>query len=378
MTASARKKRKTISKLVTRTARKKPSKMQQGYTRFVRLPAKEVPHAEECLLSCLKYGGGDMDETLARGVTVVPVPVGKAPEGGECFPRAWKRRGEALRGDAVWCVPARCDLSRRMLFFHGGAYTGSSPQDPAYLAFATQLARASGLAVLSIDYRLAPEHRCPAAVEDAVAALKWLASYGPPARGSPAGSTSTKMQAKEIFLSGDSAGGGLAFACALTAPTALRPVLRGVVGISAWTDLTASSTTYDSRLWDPKTKTGDPFDDRPGSLNMAETYTGSGARRFPPRDPRASPMFASPSQLRELPPSLFIVGDYELGLGDSVEMREKLVAAGHMDASISVYDRMFHCHVLYAEGKATGQVLKSGARGVKEIASWISSKSLGN
>lgn len=366
-----------MSKLVTRIATKKSLKVQRGYTRFVRLPAKEVPHAEECLLSCLKYGGGDMDETMARGVAVVPVPVGKAPDGGECFPRAWKRRGEAPRGDAVWCVPARGDPSRRMLFLHGGAYTGSSPQDDSYLAFATQLARTTGLAVLSIDYRLAPEHKCPAAVDDAVAALKWLASYRPPARGSPAGSTGTKMQATEIFLSGDSAGGGLALACALMAPATLRPVLRGVVAISAWTDLTASCNTYDSRLWDPKTKTGDPFDDRPGSLNMAETYIGSGAQRFPPEDQRASPMFACPSKLRMLPPSLFIVGDYELGLGDSVEMREKMVAAGHTDASVSVYDRMFHCHVLYAEGKATGQPLKAGARGVKEIGSWINSRSLG-
>merc|ERR1712007_185786 len=68
-------------------------------------------------------------------------------------------------------------------------------------------------------------------------------------------------------------------------------------------------------------------------------YIGCGARRFPPRDPRASPMFASKTKLLALPPTLFVVGDYELGLGDSIEMRDRMVSAGHSDVSISVYDR---------------------------------------
>merc|ERR1712113_576478 len=103
---------------------------------------------------------------------------------------------------------------------------------------------------------------------------------------------------------------------------------------------------------------------------------GWGSRGFPHKDPRASPLFAAPAQLRTLPPSLFVVGDYELGLGDSVEMRERMVAAGHSDASISVYDRMFHCHALYAEGKGSGKPLRAGVRAVQEIASWILDRSV--
>merc|ERR1712007_110034 len=195
--------------------------------------------------------------------------------------------------------------------------------------------------------------------------------YGPPPKGSSSGTIAVKNMASSVILCGDSAGGGLAFACALTAPASSRRFLRGVVAISPWTDLTASSNTYESRLWDPKTRTGDPFDDRPGSLNMAANYIGCGARRFPPRDPRASPMFASKAKLLALPPTLFVVGDYELGLGDSIEMRDRMVSAGHSDVSISVYDRMFHCHVLYAEGKETLQPLRAAARGVQEMATWI-------
>lgn len=351
-------------------------KRQRGYNRFVALPEKEVPHAQRCLAYCLKYGGGAMDETIASGVSVVPLPVGRASREGTRFQKPWRRQGEPQRGEALWFLPPRCDSKRRMLFLHGGAFQGGSPQDPGYTAFGSQLAKKTGLAVLSIDYRLAPEHKCPAAVEDAIAALEWLVGHGPPARGGAADSVASKQRASEIFISGDSAGGGLALACSMQASSLARSVVRGVVAISPWADLTSSSDTYESRLWNSKTKTGDPFDDRQGSLNMASVYIGSGTKScFSALDPRASPMFASASQLRAMPRTLFIVGDYELGLGDSLEMRRRMVSAGHLDVSVSVYDRMFHCHVLYTEGMGLGEPLHAGVRAVQEMAAWIKDRS---
>lgn len=317
-----------------------------------------------------------MDETLAANVRVIPVPVGKTLGQTSSFPRAWHRKGEPPRGDAVWCVPAGGCPRRRLLFLHGGAYAGNSPYDSQYLAFATQIARLTGLSVLSIDYRLAPEHRCPAPVTDSLAALKWMAAYGPPPRGAPRGTTAQRKSATQLFLCGDSAGGGLALACCLKAPLALRPLIRGIVAISPWTDMTASTSTYETRLWNTKTKTGDPFDDRESSLKMAATYIGKGPHRVRPTDIRASPFFASRARLRALPPTLFIVGDYELALGDSLELRDKMIAAGHLDASVSVYDRMFHCHVLYSEGKGLGQTLFAGVRGREELARWIADRSI--
>merc|ERR1712083_1070014 len=104
---------------------------------------------------------------------------------------------------------------------------------------------------------------------------------------------------------------------------------------------------------------------------MAAVYIGSGKSRFPPEDPHASPMFATRSQLRKLPSTLFIVGDYELGLGDSTDMYARLVQAGHSDVSLSVYDRMFHCHVLYSEGMGIGKPLPAASRAIEEIKQWV-------
>merc|ERR1712232_1193737 len=105
-----------------------------------------------------------------------------------------------------------------------------------------------------------------------------------------------------------SAGGALALACNFRTSSLTRSVVSGVAAISPWTDLTASSTTYESRLWDAKTKAGDPFDDKQGSLNMAANYIGVGKKAFPAENPLASPLFASVAQLKALPPTLFIVG----------------------------------------------------------------------
>eukprot|EP00928_Gymnodinium_smaydae_P094596 TRINITY_DN7965_c1_g1_i1.p1 TRINITY_DN7965_c1_g1~~TRINITY_DN7965_c1_g1_i1.p1 ORF type:complete len:413 (-),score=58.06 TRINITY_DN7965_c1_g1_i1:267-1463(-) len=342
-----------------------------SHSRFVRLPVKEIEHAHACLLDAAKNGFHGMDETMPRGVTVLPVPVGQTPGGNEAFPRAWRRRGEPTRGDALWCIPANGDTSRRMLFLHGGAYTGMSPQDTPYTAAASQLARRTGLAVLAIDYRKAPEHKCPAAVEDAVAALRWLARYGPPQLPSTESACAVRAAATEIFICGDSAGGGLALATALSAPPSMRELLSGITAISAWTDMTASACTYESRVWCSKTRTGDPFDDRSGAISMAEQYLGA----FPPKDHRASPIFAPASRLRALPPTFFVVGDYEVSLGDSTTMRQRMLAAGHEDASISIYDRMFHCHPLFADGKCTGRPLRAAVRALDEITAWIARRS---
>jgi len=104
----------------------------------------------------------------------------------------WERDGELSgdpggagpRGAAEWYVPwgpgpAPADAARgRLLFFHGGGYVWYAPQDDVYRSFGTRLAQQTGMAVLSIDYRLAPEHAFPAALEDADAALRWLAVNG--------------------------------------------------------------------------------------------------------------------------------------------------------------------------------------------------------
>ena len=176
----------------------------------------------------------------------------------------WERDGELSgdpggagpRGAAEWYVPwgpgpAPADAARgRLLFFHGGGYVWYAPQDDVYRSFGTRLAQQAGMAVLSIDYRLAPEHAFPAALEDADAALRWLAVNGPDGPDGPAAAT------PKLFVAGDSAGGGLAAALALrsiaeTGPDC--PEIAGQVLVSPWLDLTGSGASAVSEKFDPAT-----------------------------------------------------------------------------------------------------------------------------
>jgi len=186
----------------------------------------------------------------------------------------------------------------------------------------------AGLCVLSIDYRLAPEHLFPAAFEDASAALKWIQQHGPPEDG---GGTSAKKLAKDVFVCGDSAGGGLALAACLSQPEAVRRNIRGVMGLSAWADLTASTPSYESRQWCADTLSGDAVNagvDRISGKEEAEGYLGRGGVELHGRDWRASPFFASPKRLRSLPSVLLQVGDFELILDESVLLQQRLRKLG--------------------------------------------------
>lgn len=344
--------------------------------RLVRLPSAEREFALRCLRHCKKYSYPGMDKSIACGVCFVDIPVGAAPGGSDAFPRGWKRKEGAQtnkRGDALWCIPKDGDPSRRMLYLHGGGFTSMAPQDEPYRALVSQLAKLTGLTILAIDYRLSPEYKCPAAVEDGIAALKWLAKHGPPTIGS---GVASEAVASEIFIAGDSAGGGLTFAVGLEAKGKTKSLIRGLIGISPWTDLTCSTSAYSTRAWDPKTRTGDPFDGPDDNWHAATAYVGTGRHAFPRTDLRASPFLSPLRRLKNLAPSLFLVGDYELALGDAVDMQAKMVAAGHSDASVSTYEGMFHIWVMYSDGKGLGESLPAGNRGLKEIARWIAERSL--
>merc|ERR1719215_1009237 len=187
-------------------------------------------------------GEAELDRELTPGVKIVKVP----PEV-TGFP-AWKRDKDQFpddvdqdRGHADWLVPEGSgNASARILYTHGGGYEYYSPQD-VYRPTTTKLAAATGIPVLAIDYRLAPEFKHPAQLEDALQAFKWIAKNGPEGL-SPA---------KHIFLAGDSAGGGLALALALRLrdePVEEGPV-AGVSVVSPETDLSCSGESYRTRRW---------------------------------------------------------------------------------------------------------------------------------
>ena len=221
-------------------------------------------------------------------------------------------RVSAPAAPAEWLRPPPPTPGRVVLYLHGGGYVIGSPRSHRHLAAANAGAAAAN--ALLLDYRLAPEHPYPAAVEDATAAYRWLLAQG--------------IAPGSVVIAGDSAGGGLTVATLLALREARVPLPAAGVCISPWVDLTCSGGSYVTKA------AADPIVGRAGVEQMARAYLGSTA----PREPLASPLFAD---LRGLPPLLIHVGSEEVLLDDSVQLAERARAAG-VDTTLEVYERMIH------------------------------------
>ena len=201
-------------------------------------------------------------------------------------------RVSAPAAPAEWLRPPGAVAGRVVLYLHGGGYVIGSPRSHRHLAAA--IAAAGQASALLLDYRLAPEHPYPAAVDDAAAAYRWLLDQG--------------VAPGQVVIAGDSAGGGLTVATLLALRDARLPQPAGGVCISPWVDLTCSGASYRTRA------EADPIVQRASVEEMARAYLGSAA----PRTPLASPLFAD---LRGLPPLLIHVGSDEVLLDDSPSSR---------------------------------------------------------
>ena len=208
-----------------------------------------------------------------------------------------------------------------ILQLHGGGYmSGLQGQYRKMAGLYAEIS--SGAAVLSVDYRLAPEHPFPAALEDAVVAYKWLRDKG--------------YESERIIVAGDSAGGGLAMALCMELRTNGEPMPAGLVAMSPWTDLTASGESYDTNY------ERDPlFGKTRDSLIYNRDYVGD----HDPMDEYISPMFGD---FRGFPPMLIQVGSYEMLLSDSVDVAAKARGQG-VKVRLSIYDGMFHIFQMAAK-----------------------------
>jgi acetyl esterase/lipase len=184
----------------------------------------------------------------------------------------------------------------------------------------SRLALAGEARVLAIDYRLAPEHPFPSALEDTLAACRWLIAEGiPPER---------------LIIGGDSAGGGLTLATALSLRDAGDPLPAALVCISPWTDLTFSGESVRTRAnIDPVLKP-----------HFDGAYTRSYTGEHNPTHPLISPLFAD---LRGLPPTLIHVGNNEILLSDSTRLEEKMKATG-VDVTLEIWEGMWHVFQVFA------------------------------
>jgi acetyl esterase/lipase len=202
-----------------------------------------------------------------------------------------------------------------VLYLHGGGYVIGSPRSHRHLAAA--VAAAGQASALLLDYRRAPAHPSPAAVDDATAAYRWLLDQG--------------IAPGHIVIGGDSAGGGLTVATLLALRDARLPLPAGGVCISPWVDLTFSGASYRTRA------AVDPIVTRPGIDEMARAYFGATSARAP----LASPLFAD---LRGLPPLLIHVGSDEVLLDDAVQLADRAKAAG-VDATLECPDPEWCRHI---------------------------------
>jgi len=234
--------------------------------------------------------------------------------------RARGVRRDRVRDGSVhgeWLTP-RDPGAGVILYVHGGGFVACSPA--THRPISAALARLSRRRVLSLDYRRAPEHRFPAAVDDVFAAYRWLLLSG-------------IADPTRIAVAGDSAGGGLALALVLQARAAGLPLPACVVGFSPWTDLAGESPsvrTNDGRCVMFRTE---------NIAQFAAVYLGGAS----PLEPSASPVYAD---LSRVPPLLLQVGSTELLLDDARRVHERVRASGG-ESRLEVYDDVLHCwHML--------------------------------
>jgi len=298
----------------------------------------------------LRPAWGFMDELVATGMKAHfariegrPWPEQRATFAAMAAPERSIRSvtfERASLGDrpAVWITPR--DVSPRdehtLLFLHGGAYLFGSAGD--YLDLIARVACSAGVRAVAVDYRLAPEHPFPAALEDAVRAYLSLLASG--------------VDRSRLVVAGDSAGGGLTASLLVALRDSSIALPAAAALLCPWVDMTARGGSLEQN---------EPFD--VFTPSMIERWAETVLAGADPADPRASPILAD---LRGLPPILLQVGGAEMLLDQDVAFAEKARDAG-VDVTLRVWDDCIHDWQVYA------QVLESGRRAIEEIGEFVRS-----
>jgi epsilon-lactone hydrolase len=235
---------------------------------------------------------------------------------------------------AEWSIAPGSDPSRVLLYFHGGGYCSGSIVSHRRLV--TEAGRAASARTLAVAYRLAPENPFPAALEDAMAAWRFLREQG--------------FAAGDIVVGGDSAGGGITLALI----TMLRDAGEALPAcgwlLSPWTDLTLSGTTLATK------DSIDPIIHGGYLHELVDAYLPPAIDR---RDPRVSPLYAN---LKGLPPLLIQVGSDETLLADTTRF---VAAVGEADVSVTleIWPHMIHAWPLWNARLTAGrQALEHAGR----------------
>jgi acetyl esterase/lipase len=276
---------------------------------------KSQPRNPDATVERMRAGMERTSEHVARDVKCEPIRIG------------------AL--GAEWIDPPGVASDRVILYLHGGGYVMGSIN--THRATVARIARASKARGLALEYRLGPEHKFPAAVEDAVAAYQWLLAQG--------------YQPNKIVIAGDSAGGGLTLAALLSIRDQKLPMAAAGVAISPWADLEGTGDSIKTRAH------RDPMVGGSGLGGMAKNYVGD----QDPKHPLASPIHAD---FRGLPPLLIQVGDAETLLDDSTRVAKRAKEHG-VTVDLEVWDDMIHVWHAFAK------ILPEGQQAIDKIGRFV-------
>jgi epsilon-lactone hydrolase len=241
---------------------------------------------------------------------------------------------------AEWTSTPQDDRDAALLYVHGGGYVIGSLDSHRHLV--SEAGRAAKAWALALDYRLAPEHPFPAAVEDAVSGYRYLLSRG--------------IRPGRIAISGDSAGGGLVVAAMLAIRNAglAQPACGWC--ISPWVDMEGIGETMSTK------EAADPMVQRAPLLDMAKLYLGGAGAR----SPLAAPIYAD---LTGLAPLLIQVGAAETLLDDAIRLA-KVAGAADVRVDLQVWPEMVHVwHIFHPELKAGRRAIEQGGAFVRAMIS---------
>jgi acetyl esterase/lipase len=239
---------------------------------------------------------------------------------------------------AEWTTTPNDARDAALMYLHGGGYVIGSLDSHRHLV--AEAGRACGVAALALDYRLAPEHPFPAAVDDALAGYRFLLGRG--------------LAPGRIAIAGDSAGGGLVVSAMVAIRDAGLPQPACGWCISPWVDMEAAGETMTSRA------ASDPTVQRAGILDMARLYL-NGAD---PRSPLASPIHAD---LEGLAPLMIQVGACETLLDDALALA-KVAGAADVRVDLQIWPEMIHVwHLFHPELKAGSEAIKAGGAFVRSV-----------
>ncbi|GHO81595.1 hypothetical protein KSD_93660 [Ktedonobacter sp. SOSP1-85] len=226
---------------------------------------------------------------------------------------------------AAWISPPEADAERMMLYLHGGNYMLGSLTSHRDLV--TRLAAAAGMRSLFIEYRRAPEHVFPAALDDALTAYRWLLANG--------------TRPEHLVLAGDSAGGGLILALLQVMREKDVPMPAGAALLSPWTDLVGTVESRTTRDATDPTFTGKAIN------ALASFYAGTEDLHHP----LISPIYAD---LRGFPPLRIDVGQDEVFLDDSLQVADHARAA-QVPVELTVWEGMWHVFQNFSSVLPEGQ-----------------------